>query len=74
MGSRSRVALLDTGVFINAARSTVEFAFDTLGVHRLEGRSAVANGRGNGALAKVEAITEGVLRQQDKAVWGSIIQ
>lgn len=52
----------------------MEFAFDTLGVHRLEGRSAVANGRGNGALAKVEAITEGALRQRDKAVWGSIIQ
>src|SRR5687767_6482348 len=48
-----------SGIFIKAARSTVEFAFDTLGVHRLEARAAVENGRGNGALAKVGAVKEG---------------
>ena len=41
----------------------VDFAFDTLGVHRLEARAAVANGRGNGALRKIGAVQEGVLRK-----------
>ena len=41
----------------------LEFAFDTLGVRRLEARAAVQNGRGNGALIKVGAVQEAVLRQ-----------
>ena len=41
----------------------LEFAFDTLGVHRLEARAAVQNGRGNGALQKLGAVQEGVLRK-----------
>ena len=41
----------------------VTFAFDDVGVHRLEARAAVRNGRGNGALRKVGAIQEGVLRK-----------
>lgn len=69
-----------TGVFINAARSTVDFAFETIGVHRLEARAAVLNGRGNGALAKVGAIKEGVLRRSfrrhgqyvDQALWSIV--
>ena len=69
-----------SGIFINAARSTVEFAFDTLGVHRLEARAAVENGRGNGALAKVGAVKEGVLRRSflrhgqylDQALWSIV--
>jgi RimJ/RimL family protein N-acetyltransferase len=69
-----------TGIFINAARSTVEFAFETLGVHRLEARAAVENGRGNGALAKVGAVKEGVLRRSflrggryiDQALWSIV--
>jgi ribosomal-protein-alanine N-acetyltransferase len=69
-----------TGVFINAARSTVDFAFDTIGVHRLEARAAVANGRGNGALAKVGAVKEAVLRRSflrrgeylDQALWSIV--
>jgi ribosomal-protein-alanine N-acetyltransferase len=69
-----------TGVFINAARRTVEFAFETLGVHRLEARAAVENGRGNGALAKVGAVKEGVLRRSflrngryiDQALWSIV--
>ena len=52
-----------TGVFGAAAEMVLEFAFDTLGVHRLEARSVVANGRGNGALRKVGAVCEGVLRR-----------
>ena len=40
-----------------------DFAFDVIGAHRLEARAAVANGRGNGALRKVGAVQEGVLRK-----------
>jgi RimJ/RimL family protein N-acetyltransferase len=72
--------LWGTGVFLAAARLTVEFAFDTLGVHRLEARAAVANGRGNGALAKIGAVKEGVLRRSflrngeyyDQALWSIV--
>ena len=52
-----------TGVFADGATLVVDFAFDTLGVRRLEARAAVLNGRGNGALAKVGAVREAVLRQ-----------
>jgi len=41
----------------------VSFAFEQVGVHRLEARSAVRNGRGNGALRKIGAVQEGVLRK-----------
>jgi RimJ/RimL family protein N-acetyltransferase len=34
-----------------------------VGVHRLEARAAVKNGRGNGALRKMGAVQEGVLRR-----------
>ena len=34
-----------------------------VGTHRLEARAAVANGRGNGALKKIGAVQEGVLRK-----------
>jgi len=52
-----------TGVFEAGANLVLEFAFDTIGVRRLEARAAVKNGRGLGALAKVGAVQEGVLRQ-----------
>ncbi len=52
-----------TGLFIEGARLVVNFAFDTVGVHRLEARAAVKNGRGNGALRKLGAVQEGVLRK-----------
>ena len=52
-----------TGVFTEGAELMLEFAFDTLGVHRLEARAAVQNGRGNGALLKVGAVQEGILRK-----------
>jgi RimJ/RimL family protein N-acetyltransferase len=52
-----------TGVFEEGARLVLEFAFETLGVHRLEARATVKNGRGTGALRKVGAVPEGVLRK-----------
>jgi RimJ/RimL family protein N-acetyltransferase len=66
-----------TGVFEEGARLMLEFAFDTIGVHRLEARAALQNGRGNGALRKIGAVQEGVLRRSfrrndeylDQALW-----
>ena len=52
-----------TGMFIDGAHMVVNFAIETLGVRRLEARAAVANGRGNGALRKLGAVQEGVLRR-----------
>jgi RimJ/RimL family protein N-acetyltransferase len=52
-----------TGMFIDGGRLAVEFAIEALGVRRLEARAAVANGRGNGALRKLGAVQEGVLRR-----------
>ena len=52
-----------TGVFQEGADLVLEFAFETVGVHRLEARCATPNGRGNGALRKVGAVLEGMLRK-----------
>jgi RimJ/RimL family protein N-acetyltransferase len=52
-----------TGVFEEGARLVLQFAFDAIGIHRLEARAAVLNGRGNGALLKVGAVQEGILRK-----------
>jgi RimJ/RimL family protein N-acetyltransferase len=52
-----------TGVFTKAARAVVDFAVDTLQVRRLEARSAAVNGRGNGALRKIGAAREALLRK-----------
>ena len=52
-----------TGAFMEGAQLMVHFAFETVGVHRLEARAAVRNGRGNGALRKIGAVQEGVLRK-----------
>jgi [ribosomal protein S5]-alanine N-acetyltransferase len=70
-------AFWGTGAFMEGARLVVDFAFDTIGVHRLEARAAVQNGRGNGALRKIGAVQEGVLRRSfvrngqylDQALW-----
>jgi RimJ/RimL family protein N-acetyltransferase len=51
-----------TGVFQESAQLMLEFVFDTIDVHRLEARAAVQNGRGNGALRKVGAVREAILR------------
>jgi [ribosomal protein S5]-alanine N-acetyltransferase len=65
------------GYFTDAARLVVDFAVDVVGVRRLEARSAVENGRANGALRKLGAVHEGVLRRafrkdeqvMDAALW-----
>ena len=56
-------AFWGTGVFLDGANMVVDFTFDVIGAHRLEARAAIANGRGNGALRKVGAVQEGVLRK-----------
>ena len=66
-----------SGVFVEGARLVLDFAFRVIGVHRLEARAAVKNGRGNGALRKVGATQEGLLRRSfvrrgeylDQALW-----
>ena len=68
------------GLYAEGARLVVDFAFGTVGVDRLEARAAVKNGRGNGALAKVGAVKEGVLRKSflkdgqylDQALWAIV--
>jgi ribosomal-protein-alanine N-acetyltransferase len=52
-----------TGVFQEAAELVIEFAFDTIGARRLEARAAVKNGRGTGALLKLGAVQEALLRR-----------
>ena len=52
-----------TGVFQEGAAMVLEFAFDTIGVQRLEARAAVKNGRGNGALQKLGCVQECRLRK-----------
>ena len=52
-----------TGVFVDGAKMVIDFTFEVIGSHRLEARAAVANGRGNGALRKMGATQEGVLRK-----------
>jgi [ribosomal protein S5]-alanine N-acetyltransferase len=52
-----------SGLFIEGARLVLDFVFDNVGVHRLEARASIANGRGNGALRKLGAVQEGVLRR-----------
>ena len=52
-----------SGIFAEGARLVVNFAFEVIGVHRLEARAAVHNGRGNGALRKLGAVQEGILRK-----------
>ncbi len=52
-----------SGVFVEAAHLVASFLFDVVGTHRLEARIAVANYRGNGALKKIGAMQEGILRK-----------
>jgi len=73
-------AFWGSGVFAAGAELVVEFAFDVVGVHRLEARAAAENGRGNGALRKVGAVQEGILRKSflrggkhlDQALWAIV--
>ena len=51
------------GLFRQGAELLLAFAFDQMGVNRLEARAMASNDRGNGALRKMGARKEGVLRQ-----------
>jgi RimJ/RimL family protein N-acetyltransferase len=65
------------GVFSETAELVLDFTFDVLRTHRLEARAALCNGRGNGAMKKLGAQREGVLRHAffrdgeylDQVVW-----
>ena len=71
-----------TGIFAEGARLVLDFAVDVIGTHRLEARAAVANGRGNGALRKIGAVQEGILRRaflrngvyHDQVLWGIVAE
>ena len=52
-----------TGVFLESARLVGSFTFGTIGTHRLEARVLLQNGRANGALRKLGAVQEGILRR-----------
>jgi RimJ/RimL family protein N-acetyltransferase len=52
-----------TGVFLEAARLIGSLAFGSVGAYRLEARVVVQNGRAHGALRKLGAVQEGVLRR-----------
>jgi RimJ/RimL family protein N-acetyltransferase len=66
-----------TGLWSESAELVVDFAFEALGVRRLEARAALKNARGNSALRKMGAAQEGVLRRSflrhgenhDQALW-----
>jgi RimJ/RimL family protein N-acetyltransferase len=51
------------GIFLDVARLVGSFAFGVVGVHRLEARVLAQNGRGNGAMKKLGAVQEGILRR-----------
>jgi RimJ/RimL family protein N-acetyltransferase len=71
-----------TGLFADGARLVLDFSIDVVGAHRLEARAAVANGRGNGALRKIGAVQEGVLRRSflrdgqyhDQVLWSILAE
>jgi ribosomal-protein-alanine N-acetyltransferase len=52
-----------TGLVGGSARALLAFVFNSMGTERLEARSSVQNGRGNGALQKLGALREAVLRR-----------
>jgi ribosomal-protein-alanine N-acetyltransferase len=71
-----------TGVFPAAAECILQFAFDVIGVHRIEARAAVPNGRGQGALRKLGAVNELNLRKSfirngvryDQVMWSILAE
>ena len=66
-----------TGIFSEGAAFVLDFAFNVVGAHRIEARAALRNGRGNGALKKLGAVHECVLRRSflkngeylDQSLW-----
>jgi ribosomal-protein-alanine N-acetyltransferase len=71
-----------TGLFLASARMTLDFAFQNTAVNRLEARAVVQNSRGNGALRKLGAMQEGILRGSllkdgkflDQIMWSIVAQ
>ena len=71
-----------TGLFVEGAKAVLNFGVDVLGSQRFEARAAVANGRGNGALRKIGAVQEGVLRRSflrngqhhDQVLWSILAE
>ena len=69
-----------SGIFVEGARLVLDFVFEVMRVHRVEARAAVRNGRGNGALRKIGAVQEGVLRRSflrngeylDQVLWSIV--
>ena len=55
-------AFWGAGVFFAAAPALIDFVFDVLVARRLEARVSVRNGRGNGALRKMGAVQEALMR------------
>jgi RimJ/RimL family protein N-acetyltransferase len=72
--------LRGSGVFLEAARLVGSFAFGSVGAHRLEARVLLQNGRASGALRKLGAVQEGVLRRSvrhggeyfDQVLWSML--
>jgi RimJ/RimL family protein N-acetyltransferase len=52
-----------SGSFLDAARLIASFVFGAVGAHRIECRVPLHNGRANGAMRKLGAVEEGVLRR-----------
>jgi RimJ/RimL family protein N-acetyltransferase len=75
-------AFWGTGLFVEGARAILNFGVDVIGMQRFEARAAVANGRGNGALRKIGAVQEGVLRRSflrngqyhDQVLWSILAE
>jgi RimJ/RimL family protein N-acetyltransferase len=71
-----------TGLFVEGAQAVLNFGVDVVGTLRFEARAAVANGRGNGALRKIGAVQEGVLRRSflrngqyhDQVLWSILAE
>jgi RimJ/RimL family protein N-acetyltransferase len=69
-----------TGLFVESARLAGSFVFGTIGAHRLESRVLLENGRANGALRKLGAVQEGILRRSvrragdyfDQVLWSML--
>lgn len=69
-----------SGIFLEAARLVGSFTFGSVGAHRLEARVLLQNGRANGALRKLGAVQEGILRRSarrngeyvDQVLWSML--
>ncbi len=70
-------AFWGSGLFASGAELMIDFAFDVVGVARLEARAVLENARGNFALRKIGAVQEGILRKSflrngrflDQSLW-----